>query len=98
MNPRQHLEEARRRRLVNRSVVQHRQMYFDTIRRSTVNYATAPVRRSARLQPVPQDIEEPAMTRLLQAGILLAMAATLYVVREPLLAALGSLLSPILGS
>ena len=32
MNLQQQREEARRRRLINRSVVQHRQRYFDEVR------------------------------------------------------------------
>ncbi len=94
MNLRQHHEEARRRRLINRSVAQHRHLLFEAIRHSTVNYAAAPVRRmTARPQQAMQDIEDPAMTRLLQAGIVLAMLATLFVVRVPLIAAISSLLS-----
>ncbi|GAC1622276.1 MAG: hypothetical protein NVS9B10_06070 [Nevskia sp.] len=94
MNLRQHHEEARRRRLINRSVTQHRQIFFEAIRGSTVNYAAAPVRRCAsRLQPGTQDIDDPAMTRVLQVGIVLAMVATVFVVRVPLMAVLTSLLS-----
>ena len=36
MNLQQQREEARRRRLVNRSLIQHRKQYFDDIRRNLV--------------------------------------------------------------
>jgi hypothetical protein len=97
MNLRQYHQEARRRRLINRSVAQHRRVFFEAIRGSTVryaaaaNYATAPVRRSARLQPGPQDLDDPVMTRALQFGIVLTMVATIVLFRAPLVEALRAL-------
>ena len=94
MNLRQHHEEARRRRLINRSAAQHRQIFFDAVRGSTVSYVAAPSRRtSARTQPPIQDIDDPVMTRVVQIGIVLAMAAITYAVRAPLMVAWMSLLS-----
>lgn len=99
MNLRQYHQEARRRRLINRSAAQHRRVFFEAIRGSTVRYAaaanyataTAPVRRSARLQPGPQDLDDPVMTRALQFGIVLTMVATVVLFRGPLVEALQAL-------
>lgn len=91
MNLRQHHEEARRRRLINRSAAQHRQIFFEAIRGSTVSHATVPMRRSARQQPGAQDIDDPRMTLALQAGIVLSMLGTIVMFRAPLAAALQSL-------
>jgi hypothetical protein len=91
MNLRQHHEEARRRRLINRSAAQHRQIMFETIRGTTVNYSTAPVRRSTRQQPGTQDIDDPRMTFALQASIVLAMLGTVMLFHAPLASALKAL-------
>ncbi len=79
-----------RRAYSPRIVARHRQHYFEMIRRTTVNYATVPVRRSLRQPAQMQDIDNPLMTFALQSAIVLAIATTAIVFRAPLLAAMLS--------
>lgn len=92
MNLQQQREEARRRRLVNRSLIQHRKQYFDDVRRSLVlgNLTALP---SVEVQPQGQIvIDSPAITQALKLGIVLSMAAVLLQNATPLLKAAASLL------
>ena len=92
MNLQQQREEARRRRLVNRSLTQHRKQYFDDVRRSLVlgNLTALP---SVEVQPQGQIvIDSPAITQALKLGIVLSMAAVLLQNATPLLKAVASLL------
>lgn len=76
----------------DRRAAQQRQYLFESIRRSTVNYTYAPLRRTPRPLPAFADIDNPLMTRALQMGILLAMTATLIVFHVPLVAAMRAAL------
>lgn len=92
MNLQQQREEARRRRLVNRSLIQHRKQYFDDIRRNLVigNLTVLPV-----VDTRPQEqavIDSPAITQALKTAIVIAMTAVLIQNAVPLLKALASLL------
>jgi hypothetical protein len=92
MNLQQQREEARRRRLVNRSLIQHRKQYFDDVRRSLVvgNLTMLP---AADMRPQdPTVIDSPAITRTLKLGIVMVMAAVLLQNAVPLLKAAASLL------
>jgi len=95
MNLQQQREEARRRRLVNRNVAQHRQLYFDEARRGVVSSAGT-IRRSPRLvlsadqsDPV---VDSPAITIALKLGIVTLMAGLLIQHKGVLLQAVLSLL------
>lgn len=96
MNLQQQREEARRRRLINRSVVQHRQLYFDDVRRSLVSNAGIVLRSPPRLlMPAAQQapvIDSPAITDLLKAGIVTLMLGLLLQHKAALLQAALSLL------
>ncbi len=84
-------EEARRRRLVNRSAAQNRQIFFDAIHGNTVNVGTMPTRRSSRQAMATPDIDDPRVTLALKAGVLSTMLGTVLLFRAPLLTALQSL-------
>lgn len=106
MNLQQNREEARRRRLVNRSVAQHRQLYFEDVRRGVVNVGSASVRRPLRVAGRVDDrfdggfdsaqdhdgADHSAMTLIVKGGIVLTMLGMLVQFREPLLAAAVALL------
>lgn len=97
MNPHPSRLEARRRRLVNRGVAQHRQLFFETVRGSTVSYAFSPARRSVRPQVVAHDIDDPSMTFALQFAIILAMAVVVFWFRSALGEALQAFSAQLLG-
>lgn len=81
MNLQQQREEARRRRLVNRSVAQHRQLYFDDARRGVVstvgNQRRSPLRLASAAGHNEPAIDSPAITRALKIGIVTMMAGLL---------------------
>jgi len=96
MNLQQQREEARRRRLVNRNVAQHRQLYFDEARRGVVSNAGTVRRNSPRLvlsaaqgDPI---VDSPAITIALKLGIVTLMAGLLVQHKSALLQAVLSLL------
>jgi len=101
MNPQQQREEARRRRLVNRSVVQHRQRHFDDVRRGVVTPTMMLNRDLPRgtLNPVqgeighPVMIDNPAITRMVKVAIIGTMAGLLLQFQSPLSTLLLSLIA-----
>lgn len=104
MNLQQQREEARRRRLINRSVVQHRQRYFDEVRRGIVVQAATPGRElTGPLAISPQFIagpalpDNPAVTRFLKAGIVATMLGLVVQFRSPLLDAVLSAIPGVAG-
>ncbi|MBA4284664.1 MAG: hypothetical protein C0434_03935 [Xanthomonadaceae bacterium] len=104
MNLQQQREEARRRRLINRSVVQHRQRYFDDVRRGVVTQSLplgrvlpGPLTPSPLPMQEPEMIDSPAITLTLKFGIVAAMFGLLVQFREPLLNAVLSLLPGVTG-
>jgi len=104
MNLQQQREEARRRRLINRSVVQHRQRYFEDVRRGVVTQVMplgrvlpGPLTRPSLRLPGPEMIDSPAATLTLKVGIVAAMFGLLLQFRAPLLNAVLSLLPGVTG-
>lgn len=104
MNLQQQREEARRRRLINRSVVQHRQRYFDDVRRGVV----AQVAPMGRVMPgplanVPQPmagpvmIDNPAITATLKTATVAVMLGLLVQFHAPLLNAVLSMFPGVAG-
>jgi hypothetical protein len=99
MNPQQQREEARRRRLVNRSVTLHRQSYFDDVRRGVVVPGAAMGRVMPRgpMSPTPaaptgpRMIDSPAATAMLKTAIIATMVGFVVQFHAPLAAALLSL-------
>ena len=105
MNPQQQREEARRRRQLIRSVAQHRQTYFDDVRRRVVVPGTAmgrvmprgPMSAAAEMPAGPAMIESPAATLALKTGIVALMAGLLVLFHAPLATALLSLVPGFVG-
>jgi len=105
MNPQQQREEARRRRLVNRSVTQHRQSYFDDVRRGVVApgivmgrvMPRGPMSAAPEAPAGPLMIDSPAATALLKTGIVAVMVGLLVQFHAPLATALLSLVPGFAG-
>ena len=104
MNLQQQREEARRRRLINRSVVQHRQRYFDEVRRGVVAQGmpmgrVMPGPLASVPQPVsgPMVIDSPAITAMLKSGIVVVMLGLVAQFHAPLLNAALSMLPGVTG-
>ncbi|WP_293367412.1 hypothetical protein [Nevskia sp.] len=105
MNPQQQREEARRRRLVNRSVTQHRQSYFDDVRRGVVAPGIAmgrvmprgPMNAAPEALDAPVMIDSPATTLLLKTGIIALMIGLVVQFHAPLVTAVLSLVPDFAG-
>ena len=105
MNPQQQREEARRRRLVNRSLTQHRQSYFDDVRRGVVAQSVAmgrvmprgPMSVAPDVPAGPLMIDSPAATRMLKTGIIALMIGLVVQFHAPLATALLSLIPGFAG-
>ncbi len=93
MNLQQQREEARRRRLINRSLMQHRKLYFDDVRRSLVTGNRLPPSIDiADQQDQPPVFDGEIATRVLKLCIVVAMAALLIQHATPLLQVAARLL------
>lgn len=92
MNQQTFQQEARRRRLINRSAAQHRQLFFEAIHGNTLRQSAGQVRRASRSPQRLAEIESPAITLAVQSGIVLGMVGMLVLFRAPLTAALLSLI------
>lgn len=98
MNLQQQREEARRRRLINRSQAQHRKLYFDDVRRSLVVGSRLPPSPAITDQQDRAPTDSEITTRVLKFGIVAMMAGLLVQHATPLLQAVASLLpSSLLG-
>lgn len=93
MNQQTYQQEARRRRLINRSAAQHRQIFFEAIHGNTLRQSAGQVRRAGRQPQRLAEIESAGMTMAVQASIVLGMFGTVVMFRASLMAALQSLLS-----
>jgi len=99
MNLQQQREEARRRRLISRSLVQHRQRYFEEVRRGVVTPGTTmgrimpgPLVSSPQAISGPVMIDSPAITSALKTATVGLMLGLLVQFHSPLLNAVLSVL------